>query len=191
MADIPVKHIFIPGFVKEGEGLTGLAFIKKIIPVDGYLREMHRYSRVTTDYPVEKAAYTNDFSKRRPPQPELDIILADCVAGTWNPVTGIVESYEGRKDQLMDDILALYESDVIFSANTSRGIYDNCLFEEISNPIEIDDEDTIRFTAKLKQIRFASSKKQESSSNAAAELTPIVSGFNNIGRTIPRKLQLF
>lgn len=187
---IGVSQIFLPGFVIEGNDLSGLAFLKEIIPVDGYLREAHRYSRVRTKYPIQSKGAITDFSKRMQPQLELHCIVADCVVERWNSISGILNSYPGRKDELKDKILDLHESDYLFSINTTMGIYDDCQFDNLNFDIEPENEDTIEFTASVGVNWFADIGNTDNTEelNLADDLKSIVGPVVNLGRTTPRKL---
>ena len=187
---IQLTHLFVPGFVKEGNELSGMAFLKEIIPVDGFLRETHSYSRTTSKYPIQTGASVSDFSKRKQPEVEISCILADSVIGLWNPLTGIIESRPGRKEEMQQKILDLHESDTLFSINTTKGIYDVCLFGNLTFDVEVEDEDTIPFKAKLEINWFASMTEETEEINLADELFGFIGPVKNLGRTTPRPLEI-
>lgn len=187
-----ITQIFMPGFVpmEEGKPLDGMAFLKKIVPVDGYLTEGHAYSRVVTRYTVESGGSVTDFTKRKPPIITIKAIITDTPVGVWNPLTGLIESYDGRKEDLWQDIKDLDQSDSLLSVNTTEGIYDSYIMEDLSTSKEVEDEESIRFSATFIHLRFAPTVKAAATMNAADSMAGILGKTKNLGRTTPRQLEL-
>lgn len=105
----------------------------------------------TTDFPVEDGSQTTDHIIDQPIRIEIEAMVAD------RPTDG--EAQEGRARSAWERIQEWRKSAaLLLLVAPGYGDFDNLLLENVSSSLQSGDTgEVLRFSASLKQVRFASS----------------------------------
>ena len=123
------------------------------LEVDVLLKVSVNTTSQTTDFPVEDGSQTTDHIIDQPLRLEIEAMVAD------QPTSGDGEEQQGRARSAWELIQEWRTSAaLLLMVAPGYGDFDNLLLENVSSSLQSGDTgEVLRFSASLKQVRFAQS----------------------------------
>lgn len=125
------------------------------IPLDAALSQSHEMTAEVTEHAVEDGSLISDNIVNKPRRLRIDGVITDAPIRFLSGIRTLLDGGDSRSQSAFEALSDLYDQRRPFIVSTRRKIYHSVVFISLVVRDDADTVESLRFTADLKQIRFA------------------------------------